>query len=56
MAEIASPGDVLAAARQVIDCPATSFAPVLRVSGRRNGTIVCYKSGLISVRYLFYRG
>jgi hypothetical protein len=34
----------------------TSFAPVLRVSGRRNRTIVSYMSGLISVRCLFCPG
>jgi hypothetical protein len=56
VAEIGSPGSVLAAARQLIDARTTSFAPVLRVGGRRNGPIVSYISGLISVRCLFCSG
>jgi hypothetical protein len=33
-----------------------SPGPMLRVCGCRNGTIVSYISGLISVRYLFCQG
>jgi hypothetical protein len=56
VADVGSPGDGLAAARRVIDCPPRRSRPCFGSAGRRNRTIVSYIGGLISVRCLFCPG